>query len=87
MWTIRVTFTAHGNAIRDTNGVVLPCQHVVILNMLLDLLSQIQHCGVSASHRTWVDGPSAWPRRESSLTVHAVTLLVLWTAFGAREAD
>jgi hypothetical protein len=39
------TFTAHGDAVGDSNCIVLPSQHIVLDNMLLDLFSKIQYCG------------------------------------------
>lgn len=41
---IRRTLSAHGDAVRHADGVVLPCQHLVLLNVLLDLFAQSEHC-------------------------------------------
>jgi hypothetical protein len=37
------TFTTHGDTIRNSYSVVLPCEHVVLLNVLLDFLAQPKH--------------------------------------------
>jgi hypothetical protein len=40
------TFSTHRNAITHSNSVVLPCEHVVLLNMILDLFPKVQHCSI-----------------------------------------
>lgn len=37
------TFSTHCDSVRYTNCVVLPCQHVVVQDVLLDFLPEIQH--------------------------------------------
>lgn len=37
------TLSTHCDSIRYTDRVVLPCQHVVVQDVLLDFLSEIQH--------------------------------------------
>jgi len=40
---VRPTFAAHCNGIRDSNGVVLPRQHILLLDSIFDGLSKVQH--------------------------------------------
>jgi hypothetical protein len=40
------TFSTHCDTIAHSDGVVLPCEHVVLLNMLLDLFPKVQHYGM-----------------------------------------
>jgi hypothetical protein len=37
------TFSTHGNGVRDTNGIVLPAEHSLLLYCILDSLGKIEH--------------------------------------------
>ena len=39
-----ITFTTHGNAIGDANGVILPCQHALLLDSGLHRITKAQYC-------------------------------------------
>jgi hypothetical protein len=39
------TLATHGNAIRNSYSIVLPCQHIISLDIFLNLFTQVQHYG------------------------------------------
>lgn len=39
-----LTFSSHGNGIRNTDGIVLPSEHSLLLNRILDDFAQLKHC-------------------------------------------
>lgn len=55
VWRSHDTFATHCDAIRDTDGVVLPRKHIVVLDMLFDFFAQVQHCGMSACYAHTID--------------------------------
>ena len=40
---IPLTFTTHRNSVGDSNGVVLPSQHALLLDCIFDRFSQVEH--------------------------------------------
>ena len=43
----RLTFSTHGDGVRHTNRVVLPCKHALLLYRVLDDLAEFKYCGPS----------------------------------------
>jgi hypothetical protein len=40
---IRLTFATHRNSVGDSNGVVLPSKHALLLDCIFDRFSQVEH--------------------------------------------
>lgn len=45
----KLTVAAHGDGVRNTNGVELPTEHALLIDGSLDDLAELEYCGLRIS--------------------------------------